>query len=372
MAHPARITFLTSLACVLRISAALASTETPPADADVAVLGNEHVTFGQLPSAAQNELQENQRRYDRQVHQLAIDHKRELQAIVESHANRFLDDKVMQAEAQARGVKVEEISKEIKVPEVSDAEVREFYLANQQQIGQPFAAVSSQLAQYLRQQAAERSKRSYIDGLRTKYAARTTVEPLREAVPALGPSRGPKDAPVTIVEFSDFECPFCRKMAPLLKQLQDKYPQDVRLVYRQLPLPDLHPNAMSAAKASLCASEQGKFWEMHDALFADQSALGTEGLKKTADQLHLKTKVFESCLASPKVAAAVEADTQAGVEYGVSGTPGLFINGRFVNGAVPFEMLVGIVEDELKRHQSTQAVAKVSENRDMQRSANQR
>src|SRR5262249_27472570 len=162
-------------------------------------------------------------------HQLALDHQRELQSIIDTYAGLYLDDQLMQKEAKAQNITVDDLLKQIKASEVTDAGIHSFYDANAPQIGKPFAAVSVQLGQYLRQQATEKARRTYLDGLRTKYAARVTLEPLREPVEALGPSRGRADAPVTIVEFSDFQCPFCQKLAPVLKQLLDKYPQDVRL-----------------------------------------------------------------------------------------------------------------------------------------------
>jgi len=349
------------VACALNVLPVIAAPGMPAAETQVGVIGNEQFKFGQLPPDTQTELQETQRKYEMQVHQLALDNQRNLQNIVENHAHRFIDGKVMAQEAQARNVSVEQLAKEIEIPQVSKEQAMDFYEKNKQQIAQPYSAISAQLTQYLQQQETERAKRSYINGLRTKYAARVTLEPLREAVPAEGPSRGPKDARVTIVEFSDFQCPFCGQMAPLLKQVQDKYPKDVRLVYRQLPLVDIHPNSLIAAKAAVCASEQGKFWEMHDAMFADQNALTAEGLKKTAATSHLKTKPFDACLDSQATADAVEADSKAGTEYGVAGTPGLFINGRFFNGAIPMDLLLAVVDDELHRsaggHSLAQAAA---------------
>jgi protein-disulfide isomerase len=340
---------LAGLILVLQLPQVCVAVGELPADSEVAVIGSEHFTFSQLPASVQAELQESQSRYERQLHQLAIDHERELRTIVETRAGSFLDDKLMQMEARARNLSVQELAKEVKTPQVTDADVRSFYEQNKQQIQQPLEAVAVRITQYLTQQALERGKRSYADGLRVKYAARVTVEPLRREVSADGPSRGPKDAAVTIVEFADFQCPFCRSMAPLLKQLLDKYPREVRLVYRQLPLSDMHPDALNAAKASLCAGEQGRFWEMHDALFADPSALSLDALKKTAERLKMKPLPFAACLESEKTAAAMKADSQAALDYGVAGTPGLFINGRFINGAVPYEQLVATVEDELQR-----------------------
>lgn len=343
------VPLLAGVVVVLRTTQVCAAPDELPADAEVAVIGNDHFTLGQLQPSLQTALTDSERRYEQQLHQLAIDHRRDLRAIAEAHTNTFIDDRVMQAEARARNVTVEELTKQVRHPQVTDAEVRAFYEQNKGEIKQPFEAVAVRITQYLTEQAAASAKRSFADGLRAEYAARATVEPLRQEIAADGPSRGAKDAPVTIVEFADFQCPFCRKMAPLLKQLLDKYPREVRLVYRQLPLTDLHPDALNAAKASLCAYEQGRFWEMQDALYADPGALRLGGLKKTAERLKIKLRPFAACLDSDKTAAAVKTDSQAALDYGVAGTPGLFINGRFVNGAVPYEQLVATVEDELKR-----------------------
>jgi len=349
MPNTAPVRLLMLISAALSIAPALGADGTPAGDSEMAMIGARRLTFSELPATASKEIDGNQTRYEQQLHQLALDHKREIQSLIESNAGRYLDDELLRQEAQARNVTVEDLEKQIKVPEVTDADLHAFYDANAPQIGKPFAAISSQLGQYLRQQAAERERRAFLDGLRAKYDARVTIEPLREQVEPVGPSLGRADARVTIVEFSDFQCPFCQKLEPELKQLMQKYPRDVRLVYRQLPLIELHPNALLAAKASLCASDQGKFWEMHDAMFADQNALGGEALKKTADKLHLKAKAFDTCLDDPKIAARVEADAKAGISYGVSGTPGLFINGRFVNGVVPLEDLEKLVDDELRR-----------------------
>jgi len=120
-------------------------------------------------------------------------------------------------------------------------------------------------------------------------------------------------------------------------------------VYRQMPLANLHPDAMHAAQASLCAAEQGGFWDMHDALFADPPALSIAALKDTAARLQLKQTQFVTCLDSGKTEPLVKADADAGRTYGVDGTPGLFINGRYFSGAMTLERLAGLVDDELRR-----------------------
>jgi protein-disulfide isomerase len=163
------------------------------------------------------------------------------------------------------------------------------------------------------------------------------------------PSRGPKEAPVTIVEFSDFECPYCGGLYPTLKQIEENYKDKIRIVYRQFPLNNIHPNAQKAAEASLCANEQGKFWQFHDAMFLDQKNLSVDALKAKAATLAMNTQTFSSCLDSGKHAAAIQESLSEGSKAGVDGTPALFINGRFLGGNQPYEEIAKIIDDELLR-----------------------
>jgi protein-disulfide isomerase len=154
---------------------------------------------------------------------------------------------------------------------------------------------------------------------------------------------------VTIAEFSDFECPFCSGLLPTLKALEATYKDKIRIVYRQFPLNNIHPNAQKAAEASLCANEQGKFWEMHDAMFADQQRLAVDDLKSKAAALSMNAETFATCLDSGKHAAAVRDSIVEGAKAGVDGTPALFINGRFLAGNQPYAEIEKIIEDELAR-----------------------
>jgi protein-disulfide isomerase len=163
------------------------------------------------------------------------------------------------------------------------------------------------------------------------------------------PSRGPANAPVTIVEFSDFQCPFCGRETPVLKQLEDAYPGKIRRIFRQFPIASIHSKAQKAAEASLCANEQGKFWEMHDTLFEQPLALELTDIYKKADGLRLNKDSFKNCLESSRYAAAVEHDLQEGIQAGVTGTPAVFINGRMVNGARPYADLSSIIGGELAK-----------------------
>jgi protein-disulfide isomerase len=342
---------VTALACLALLSPVLrclAGSEPPAIDAAVAVIGPEQVTFGQVAAATQPDLDASERRYQRKLQQLEIDHRRERHAILESHVNNFLDRKLLEREAESKHESVEQLIKDVKSPEVSDADITAFYEQHKEQLKQPFEAAMVPITKYLMGQSIEQGKAAYLASLRSKYAARVTLEPLREVVAADGPSRGPTQARVTVIEFADFQCPYCRHMEPLIRQMLDKYPQDVRLVYRQMPLANLHPDAMHAAQASLCAAAQGKFWEMHDALFSDPPALSVVDLKATAARLHLRSEEFVACLDSGRTESLVKRDADDALAHAVDGTPGLFINGRFFSGAMPLERLTAVIDDELQ------------------------
>lgn len=167
-------------------------------------------------------------------------------------------------------------------------------------------------------------------------------------VPAEAPAKGPKTAKVTIVEWSDFQCPFCSRAIPVLKQIEDTYGKDVRVVFRHQPLP-FHQNAPLAAEASLAAHEQGKFWEYHDKLFANQTALDRPALEKYAQELGLDVPKFKNALDGGKFKARVSQDSAAGTAAGANGTPTFFVNGRKVVGALPFESFKPVIETEMAK-----------------------
>jgi protein-disulfide isomerase len=173
--------------------------------------------------------------------------------------------------------------------------------------------------------------------------------PRTEIATAGFPARGPATAPVTIVEFSDFECPFCGRLFPTLKAVENIYLDRVRIVYRQFPLRRIHPMAEKAAEAALCANEQGRFWDMHDSLFSDQEHLMVDALKARAAALKLDTAAFNACLDSGREAATIDKDIAEGTKAGVTGTPAMFINGRMLVGAQPFAAIQAIIEEELQR-----------------------
>jgi protein-disulfide isomerase len=164
------------------------------------------------------------------------------------------------------------------------------------------------------------------------------------------PFVGGADAKVEIVEFSDFQCPFCARATDIINDLKKKYGNKIKVAFKQFPLP-FHNQARGAAVAALCANEQGVnyFWKMHDAMFADQAKLAPEGLKATAKTIGLNTAKFNECLDSNRFADQIEKDIDQGQKVGVKSTPTFFVNGQLIAGAQPLEVFVELIEEELQK-----------------------
>jgi len=160
--------------------------------------------------------------------------------------------------------------------------------------------------------------------------------------------RGPENAKVSIVEYSDFQCPFCARVLPTLNRIRETYGDQVNLVYKHLPL-RIHPEAQPAAAAAEAAGLQGRFWEMHDKIFANQRELSDAKYVEWARELGLDVERFERDRKSEAVRARIAKDEQEAERFGVSGTPAFFINGRFLSGAQPFEAFQRVIDEELKR-----------------------
>ena len=163
------------------------------------------------------------------------------------------------------------------------------------------------------------------------------------------PSIGSASAPVTLIEFSDFQCPFCQRVAPTLKQVKEKYGDKLRVVWKDFPLTQIHPQAFKAGEAGHCAADQGKFWEYHDRLFANQQALQPTDLKKYATDLGLDANAFNTCLDSSRYGERVRDGVAEGSRLGVNSTPTIYINGRVLSGAQPFETFVTMIDEELSK-----------------------
>jgi protein-disulfide isomerase len=160
------------------------------------------------------------------------------------------------------------------------------------------------------------------------------------------PAKGDPDAKLAVVEFSDFQCPFCSRVTPTLKQIEEEYGDRVRIVFKHLPL-SIHPKAPAAHAAAEAAHRQGRFWEMHDRIFADQQGMSPEKYVEYARELGLDVDRFQQDLASAEVKQRIDADTSEASQLGVTGTPAFFVNGRFLSGAQPFSAFKALIDEEL-------------------------
>jgi protein-disulfide isomerase len=255
-------------------------------------------------------------------------------------------------EASARGIAgdaliAQEVTSKVTAP--SDGEIDAWYQNNKDRLrGAALDAVRPAIRDYLVEERTRAAREALLDRLKEKTPVTIRLEAPRHVLAAAGsPARGPADAPVEIVEFSDFQCPYCLAARPTVQRVLETYGDRVRFVYRNYPLPN-HPQARPAAEAAQCANAQGRFWPYHDRLFANPSKLSDEELKRAAAELGLDTARFNACFDSHQFKGVVDADLQAGQDAGVSGTPAFFINGRELTGAQPFETFKRVIDEELQ------------------------
>ncbi|HEY6105701.1 MAG TPA: thioredoxin domain-containing protein [Anaeromyxobacteraceae bacterium] len=313
--------------------------------APMARWGGETVTAADLDDAVRKDLRRMENEHRERAHEMK-----------KAALDGLIAKRLVEAKAKAAGKTPEQfVESEVlaKLGEPSDQEVRDLYeraKASSRPVP-PLDQARPDIARFIKQQKAQEALRSYYDRLRAEAKVEVLLPPWRRPrveVAAEGPSKGPSKAPVTVVEFSDFECPYCGRAEAVVSQVLATYGDKVRLVYRDYPLP-FHPNAPKAAEAAHCAGDQGKYWEMHGKLFANQRGLAVDSLKGYAKELGLDQGKFGACLDSGEKAKLVEAHKKAGDEAGVSGTPAFFVNGVLLSGAQPFEAFKQLVDAELAK-----------------------
>jgi protein-disulfide isomerase len=305
----------------------------------VAVYGDQKITAAEIDAELGDQMQE----IEKQKHQLrtqAID-KLVIQALVKAEAAKKgqTDEQFLKAEIDD------------KVPAPGDPEVKAMFEQNAAQLppGAKFEEYRERIIDFMtRPKKQERAKELFGELRKAANVQVKLEEPARarKQVEAKGPSRGPEDAKVTIVEFSDFQCPYCSKAKDTVEEVMTAYAGKVKLVFRQFPL-DFHKAAPKAAEASLCANEQGHFWDYHDTLFKNQEKLELANLKEHAASLGLDAAKFASCMESSKFASVVQEDMAAAKKVGVTGTPAFFINGISLSGAQPIEEFKKVIDQEL-------------------------
>jgi protein-disulfide isomerase len=269
---------------------------------------------------------------------------------------RALDEliirKLVHAKAEQKGLTNDEyLRQEIdeKLVEPTESELQANYYDHANLSNVPYELIKGRLIPGLKQQRAERARQEFFAKLREQAGVVVTIKPPRVEV-AVDPARvfGNPDAPVTIVEFSDFQCPYCSKANATLRQVMEKYKDRVRIGFRDFPLTQSHPGALRAAEAARCASRQAEFWAYHDLIFANPNNVGEEDLKQRARVLNLDMGQFEDCLVDHSVRAQVEQDLRSGTQAGVSATPGFFINGILLSGAQPLSAFEALIDSELE------------------------
>ncbi len=250
-------------------------------------------------------------------------------------------------EAVSRGlsrVELERVEIMEKLESVGPDKVRSFYDKNRDRMSQSFEVMEGRLTALLTQQAERNRREAFARELRERYDVRIYLKPpLVEVSADDDPYKGSVNAPVTLIEFSDFQCPYCRRVQSVLNRLMSTYEGKLKLVYRDFPLRRIHPEAQKAAEAAQCANEQGAFWPYHDRLFTTTD-LGTEHLKRYAVELGLDAGPFNACLDSGKYYQEVQDDMDDAIAVGVNAAPSFFVNGLLINGAVSYERFVQMVE----------------------------
>jgi protein-disulfide isomerase len=265
-------------------------------------------------------------------------------------ADAFVDEYLLDQQAQKEHLTVAQLLERhvngTLPKDPSDDALRVYYEGLS--VKQPFEDVRTQILDHLHQIRMDKAKTAYVKSLRDAVKVALMLAPPRAPLVSLKdtPLRGSINAPVLIVEFADFECPYCQQIKPVLDKVTAEYPGKVAFAYKDSPLP-MHPHAQKAAEAAHCAGTQGKYWEYHDAIFANKQ-LEMPQLKETARALKLDGDAFDKCLDSGATADLVKDQLKEADTYKIQGTPSFLINGRFFEGVLTEEQLHATIEEELK------------------------
>jgi len=262
--------------------------------------------------------------------------------------NRLVEDA-----AAAEGMTSEAyLEREIggKIAEPTDAQIQQVINQYRSQLPPDEAQARQQVVAFLKQQMAQQVETDLRTRLFDAAEVEIFLDPPRvhPVIEPSNPMRGPADAPVVLVEYTDYQCPYCERAQPTLNAIRERYGDSVVHVFKNLPLP-MHQQAGLAAEAALCAGDQGKFWELHDWLFANKNNISHDTLVAQAEVIPLDVAVFTQCLGSRVHKDQVDADAKEAGTFGIRGTPGFVINGRILTGAQPLDTFIAVIDDELKR-----------------------
>ncbi len=329
-------TFVVACAAEDSAPAANATDDASPAAARV---GGDDITLTELDAFIKDQLLEQQTQGDpAALHELRV-----------TQIENLIGRRLLEAEAERRGISADEVLDQEAAARVavSDEEVKTFFDGNQGRIQGDFAVLAPQIRDYLSRQAGATAAREFVDELRTQAGVEVLLETPRVEVSSTGSAIGPVDAPVTIVEFSDYQCPYCQRAEPTVKQVLQQFEGKIRFVYKHFPLESIHPLARAASEAAGCAEDQGRFWDYHERVFAAANGLEAAALEGYATELELDLEAFRSCVAERRHADRITTDLADGQGAGVNSTPTFFVNGVKIKGAQPFSEFQRLIEAEL-------------------------
>jgi protein-disulfide isomerase len=263
--------------------------------------------------------------------------------------DEFINQYILERQAKKENLTVEQLLEKrvwsALAPDPSDDALRVYY--DGLDTPESYESVKDKIRDHIRERRKIKAKAAYIKELRAQSSIALRMAPPRAPI-AVGdaPVRGNAAAPVTVIEYADYECPYCQQIKPVIDRITKEYQGKVAFAFKDVPLP-MHANAQKAAEAAHCAGVQGKFWEYHDRLFATKQ-YAVDALKQHAQALALNQPAFDQCLESGMQAGRVKAHVDEASAIGLPGTPGFFVNGRFLNGAVDYQALRQVIEEELK------------------------
>jgi len=327
------------LITVALVACAQPSTESTTADSEIAArFGDTVITVADVEAEAGGQL---------------VGLYQQIYQVKDQQLRQMIYTQLVDQAAAAEGIdRTAYLQREIfgKVPEPTEAQIQQIMNQYRSQLPPDETQARQQVVAYLTQQGRAQQETELRDRLFAAAGVEILLDPPRvePVVTASNPSRGPADAPVVLIEYTDYQCPFCVRAQPTIQAIRERYGDSVVHVFKNLPLP-MHQQARLAAEAALCAADQGKFWELHDWLFANKDSISQETLAGQAEALGLDVAVFNSCVTDGTHRQQVEKDIAEANGFGIRGTPGFVINGRVLTGAQPLETFVDVIDDELRR-----------------------
>ena len=265
--------------------------------------------------------------------------------------DRKIFDVLSEDAAKEAGVPLDQwIKGNLTISEPSEAEIAQVMAQYRSRLAKEDDQARKQVIDYLKQNSSQKAQADLQKRLVEAAGVEIFLDPPRVEPVLSGhsPSRGPADAPIVLIEYTDFQCPFCGRVQPTLETLRERYGDSIRMVFKHLPLA-MHQQAQFAAEASLCAGDQEGFWPMHDWLFANHKAISRETIMAQAAEQGLDIDALNVCLDEGRHSAEVEADMKEAGSFGITGTPGFVVNGRILTGAQPLENFIKVIDDELRR-----------------------